>query len=78
MIDLKVDSVQWSPDETSLIVNFTEPAPATHSGATSRTLRCYVRVPVVGGETLVSTLKRASALLADTTVVMTPRKRPLN
>lgn len=78
MIDLKVDSVQWSANETSVIVRFAERAPATHAGATNQTLRCYVRVPLASGETFLSALKRASALLADTTVVVTPRKRPLH
>lgn len=78
MIDLKVDSVHWSPNETSLIVKFAEPAPATNSAATGQALRCYVRVPLARGETFLSALSRARALLAETTVVITPRKRPLN
>lgn len=78
MIDLKVDSVQWSPDETSLIVKFAEPAPATNSAATGQGLSCYVRVPLVSGDTFLSALKRAHALLAETTVVITPHKRALH
>lgn len=79
MIDLKIDSVQWSPNETSLIVKFAEPAQGTDPAATHQeTLRCYVRVPVTKGENLLSAMLRARAMLTDATIVMTRRTGPLN